>query len=173
MTVQFTETLLVKHRSYPLENEPFEDYLELTGGAKRFVATNTANWRGYSGTWRLARQRLYCCDIYGTFENGQPASLRSFFPETSGEEFAYWHTGTLRVPRGDDCHSRPLSREEFYGPYGDQTVFTVLIEVDCGIVGPVVVRSNILREAWTLNETRYAQNLLKFWQDVGTGVSLD
>jgi len=80
--------------------EPLADYFALGGWKPKFMATNTANWRGYVGGWEIVAGRLYLVKLSGVLMDGSDANLETVFPGFPERVFAHWYTGTIRIPRG-------------------------------------------------------------------------
>ena len=128
MTAQFSERIEMEGKQYSLHSTPLGPWLSEVKPPVRFVATSTACWRGYIGTWRIEQQRLYLIGIEGeAFASGKasyadtPASTRAvtmndLFPGWPDGVFAHWYSGELRIIRGDLVrykHQGWMSRFEF------------------------------------------------------------
>ena len=100
MTAQIAERLLHDGREFALCSLPLEPYLESHTARPRFRVPSSALRRGYIGTWRIMKQRLYLVGIAGELQDGGAASLHSVFPHEHDTVFAFWFSGELRVPQG-------------------------------------------------------------------------
>lgn len=100
MTAQASEVLFYEGEQVALLSNPLSDYFAQGGVNPGFVATSSALWRGYVGTWELVNDRLYLVGLDGTLESGEEASLASVFPGFNDRVFAHWFTGRLRIPQG-------------------------------------------------------------------------
>ena len=118
MTAQVSETLIYQGEKLTLYSQPLADYLAANGDQPVFEARTSALWRGYVGTWEIVDSRLYLVALRGWLPGNAEANLATLFPECGGRMFAYWYTGTLRVPQGklikyvhqayDSAHERDL-----------------------------------------------------------------
>ena len=75
----------------------------------RFEAENTANWRGYQGSWEIKGSeevgyRLYLIRLTACLKYPKKVGLDYLFPEFPNGVFAHWFTGEIRCPRGDRLH---------------------------------------------------------------------
>ena len=103
MTAQAAEILLYEGEELSLCNEPLELYIEKMPMKVRFMAPNTALWRGYVGTWAIEADRLYLKSIDATIEGEkgyEEIGMGRVFPEYPNGLFAHWFTGELRCPQG-------------------------------------------------------------------------
>jgi len=100
MTAQIAEYLRYQGDGVRMCTEPLGDYFVMGGRNPKFMATNSANWRGYIGGWEIVAGRLYLVKITGVLEDGSDASLETVFPGFQDRVFAHWYTGTIRIPRG-------------------------------------------------------------------------
>jgi hypothetical protein len=102
MTAQVSERLLYEGKAaVPLRSTPLTPWLQQQGKADIFQWTNTANWRGYVGTWEIADDRLHLVGLTGRLKDGSAASLDALFPNSGGRVLATWYSGTLCIPEGE------------------------------------------------------------------------
>ncbi len=80
--------------------DPLESFFEMSGMHPEFMATCTALWRGYVGTWEITSDRLYLVGLDGRLKSGQIANLGTIFPGFPDRVFAHWFSGVLRIPMG-------------------------------------------------------------------------
>ncbi|MGE4242177.1 hypothetical protein [Ramlibacter sp.] len=100
MTAQLAERLFVDGRELALCAEPLEPYLASLPERPRFHRPASALKRGYVGTWRLSKQRLYLDAIVARLADGSEATLHTLFPNEHQAVFAFWFSGVLRIPQG-------------------------------------------------------------------------
>ena len=128
MTAQFSENIEVEGKPYSLHSTPLGPWLSEVKPPVRFVATSTACWRGYIGTWRIEQQRLYLVNLAGEVFTDEKASyadetfrtrtvtMDDLFPGWPDGVFAHWYSGELRIIRGNLVrykHQGWMSRFEF------------------------------------------------------------
>lgn len=100
MTAQFTEQIVLNGQKRSLCTDPLESFFEMADVHPEFMATCTALWRGYVGTWEVNNERLYLVGLDGRLKSGQIARLETIFPEFPNRVFAHWFSGILRIPMG-------------------------------------------------------------------------
>jgi hypothetical protein len=100
MTAQTPERLRFEGEELAMCVEPLNDYFRLAGLEPKFQVRNTANWRGYVGSWEILQERLYLVGLNGSLEDGTRVSLETFFPGFPDRVFAHWYSGTIRAPQG-------------------------------------------------------------------------
>ena len=137
MTAQVPESLLYDGQKLPLRTTPLAPYLGANAQDKIFQATNTANWRGYVGTWDIAGDRLYLVDLKGRLKDGSSATLSTLFPNSDGRVLASWYSGTLQVPQGELIEYVHLG-------FASRYERDVLIEVQEGVIIGKSVHDNDL-----------------------------
>lgn len=135
MTAQFPERLLYEEQDLSLCDTPLSTYFALRGVAPDFIATCSALWRGYVGTWEIVGHRLYLIGLEGTLADGRAASLATLFPDHPQRVFAHWYTGSLRVPQGRQI-------EYVHAGYASRFERDLLFDVERGVVKQVRVRHN-------------------------------
>ena len=135
MTAQVSERLFYDRKAVSLRSTPLTPYLQQSGQAGIFQMTNTANWRGYVGTWEIVGDRLYLVALSGRMKDGSPASLLAVFPDASDRVFAQWYTGTLSIPDGE------LVQYVHVG-FASRYDRDILLEVKDGVVVLRRLRSN-------------------------------
>jgi hypothetical protein len=101
MTAQIHERLYYKTKRYGMTAEPLAYYWGLVGSRPRFQLRNTALWRGYIGSWRVTKDRLYLIGLEGGFEDGSKLTLEALFPGCPERVFAHWFSGQVRLPQGN------------------------------------------------------------------------
>ena len=104
MTAQFSESLIYNGKQLPMCTNPLGLYLAQTG--LQFVSPNTANWRGYRGTWEVKgnsenEQRLYLIRLAANKSYEEVLSLKDVFPDSPKGVFAHWYSGAVRCPQGN------------------------------------------------------------------------
>lgn len=100
MTAQVPETLIYEGQKHSMCAEPLAMYFQLMNMKVKFLALNSACWRGYRGTWEVKDDRLYLVDFQGQINFGQTANLEMIFPGFPDRVFAHWFTGRVRLPQG-------------------------------------------------------------------------
>ena len=114
---------------------PLSSYFAMSGRTPDFTFTNTANWRGYVGSWEILNDRLYLIGLRGHLSNGGIATLVTVFPGFPDRAYAHWYSGTLRVAMGEQVkyvHMGFASRYET----------EVLLDVQKGVVVGRKVKHN-------------------------------
>jgi hypothetical protein len=102
MTAQAHEELVYNGEVVGMCTTPLDDYFELINSQPVFLADCTALWRGYIGEWLIENQRLYLTGIKNAkLFNGEEGTVRTLFSDSDGKVFAYWFTGSIRIPRGE------------------------------------------------------------------------
>jgi hypothetical protein len=135
MTAQAPEVLLLDGRRCAMCTNPLEDYFKLTGIRSPFSCTCSAVRRGYIGIWDVRDQRLYLLGLQGSTFKGAELNLGSFFPGHPGRVFAYWYSGTVRLPEG-----RRLKYA--HGGYASIYERDRLLRFDKGVLVDVSLRCN-------------------------------
>lgn len=103
MTAQHSEILHYRGEKLPLCAEPLGPFLASSASPWKFVATSTALWRGYVGTWRIENERLYLVELSAHVEaddQKKDVGLDALFPDYPNGVFAHWYTGVLRCTSG-------------------------------------------------------------------------
>lgn len=136
MTAQVPEKIIIDGqlaRLYTLPLQPFEPVLDARR-ERGFRPTSTACWRRYIGTWEIREDRLYLIklDCYFQREVGQ---LEKIFPGVSPPVFAYWYTGTLRIPQGELL-------EYVHGGFASTYEKDLLLTISRGVLLSKVVHDN-------------------------------
>lgn len=102
MTAQFPEYLRIEGKRYEMHSTPLDDYIERGGELPEFAPNCTALWRGYIGTWTVARDKLYLAKINAVLADGRKATMELLFPAPRKHKrvFADWFSGEIRLPQG-------------------------------------------------------------------------
>lgn len=135
MTAQIPEKLRYKEEDVEMCTTPLYDYFALGIRRPRFESGCTALWRGYVGSWEIAHERLYLVALYGVLEDGTQATLETLFPHASNRVFAYWYSGTLRVPQGKRLEYVHLGYESTYER-------DLLLDIERGVLVATAERTN-------------------------------
>jgi hypothetical protein len=136
MTAQVPETLVYNGETLSMCEEPFYQYLTLIGEDESpFEATNSANWRGYIGSWEIQNDRLYLIGLRGALKAGGAGSTETFFPGFSDRVFAHWFSGRIRAPRG-----RLL--KYVHAGYASEYEQDIMFYVDEGVIESVEIKEN-------------------------------
>ena len=103
MTAQVSETLIYHGKELMMFSNPLDPYLRAAG--LHFESMNTANWRGYEGTWEIkgseaTGEGLYLVRLEANRSFDEVVGLAEIFPGFPDGVFAHWYTGTLRCPQG-------------------------------------------------------------------------
>lgn len=118
MTAQVCERIKIGSRMYELCTEPLEPLLQSMKPVPTWPGLASCCWRGYVGTWRIGRGKLWLTAIEsfanfggrgmqgsgtlmpgGTDEVG--AGPPNLFPDRQLPVEAIWFTGELRCVRGE------------------------------------------------------------------------
>ena len=130
MTAQIPETLHHKGLELTLCDEPLGPFVKNNHLGLQFVASSSALWRGYVGTWAIEEGRLYLIKISGTAEVNdeiQDVGLVDLFPQYPNGVFAHWFSGELRCPQGGLL-------KYVHGGYGSVYEEDLFIDVLKGVV---------------------------------------
>ena len=101
MTAQIRESLVFNGEKYYIASEPLYPYI--VEHNLRFMATNTACWRGYRGSWTIEDNKLYLVELSGFLlegNNRKNIDLKDIFPNQD-KVFAEWFSGEIRIPYGE------------------------------------------------------------------------
>ena len=123
MTAQLPDLLLHNGSNCALLCNPLTAYFDKCPNQHRLAATSTMNWRGYVASWKITNDRLYLSDVDGqicTREHDvdqKPSSwgpvghkgachkrrvgIDYLFDTSTGNVFADWFSGELRVATGE------------------------------------------------------------------------
>jgi hypothetical protein len=138
-TSQVGDRLILDNDTLSLCTLPLESYLDRLGRRPAVAIgnlENTANWRGYVATWKIEHSALWLVKVEKEYWRGQMPykdhnwdteirviPIDSFFPGQSAPVFAWWYTGTLRIPEGELLHHVHMGfaslteRDRFYTVY--------------------------------------------------------
>ncbi|MEM6803180.1 MAG: hypothetical protein AAF696_17370 [Bacteroidota bacterium] len=105
-TGQIPDYLIIGKDTSAIFSNPLESYFEQVGHKKLIGfkgCTSTACWRGYKAYWELKNDSLFLNAIRSCHRGEwcpdvQDADLQKMFG--SDKVFAYWYSGTLRIPQG-------------------------------------------------------------------------
>lgn len=135
MTAQLRDTLDHAGCTLGMTSLPLSSYWVMTGSMRdasttqprEFADRGTFCWRRYTAHWRIEQDHLYLMDINATYEDGEKAALKDFFPGYPERVFAHWFSGELRCPRGELL-------EYVHAGFGSRYAETLLISVERGVV---------------------------------------
>jgi len=130
MTAQIPETLHHKGLELTLCGEPLGPFVKNNHLGMEFVASSSALWRGYVGTWAIEAGRLYLIKIAGRVEVNhaiKDVGLGDLFPNHPNGVFAHWFSGELRCPQGGLL-------KYVHGGYGSVYEQDLCIDVRKGVV---------------------------------------
>jgi hypothetical protein len=138
MTAQFSESILYNGKKLPMYTNPLSSYLTQTG--IQFLSPNTANWRGYIGTWEIkgnaeTGERLYLVKLAAHKSYEEILSLKDVFPESPNGVFAHWYSGTIRIPQGAQIKYVHMG-------YGSVYEYELYIEFNRGILINKFIKHN-------------------------------
>ncbi|CAM3680024.1 hypothetical protein [Polynucleobacter antarcticus] len=118
MTAQASERLKRGDKELRMCTTPLDTYLRQSN--IEFESSNTANWRGYVGTWEIKGadgvERLYLVGLSANKSYEEILSLSDLFPDHPNGVFAHWFTGEVRCPTGnliDYVHGGYASKYEY------------------------------------------------------------
>jgi len=137
MTAQIPDSILIDGETHALFSEPLNAYYS-DAPRPNFVPQNTANWRGYVGTWEIRDGRLYLIGVVAEICNlplgwncpqdqRRIVGLGDLFPQRGDSVLADWFSGTLRVPVGGQLQYRHMGYESVYE-------FDLLLTIEKGAV---------------------------------------
>lgn len=138
MTAQTADIIYINGQQNRLYSLPLYGF-NRDGNRKfelNFLATCTANDRGYVATWEISLQNmLYLIDIEGQLEDGSQVTVKTLFPDAQGKVLADWFSGVLKIPQGELLE---------YVHFGFESIFerTWIIRVDRGKVTDQVIKVN-------------------------------
>ena len=98
MTIQAGDILSYSGEKTTIATEPLKPYLE-TRSDVGFIFKSTALVRGYIGTWKIKKKKLYLVSLIGFIESNEKVDLEYLFPNKT-EVFANWFSGDIRIPQG-------------------------------------------------------------------------
>jgi hypothetical protein len=133
MTAQIPERLLYEGQRLPLRTTPLAPYL--AGKEHVFQPPNTANWRGYVGTWEITDDKLYLIELQGRLKDGSDATFATLFPNQDRKIFAKWYSGILQVPQGELL-------EYVHAGFASRYERELLFEIREGVLVDVSVKKN-------------------------------
>ena len=130
MTAQVSETLIYHGKELMMFSNPLDPYLRAAG--LHFESMNTANWRGYEGTWEIkgseaTGEGLYLVALEANRSFDEIVGLAELFPGFPDGVFAHWFTGEIRLPQGDLL-------EYVHGGYASQYEYDLFLEIKKGLV---------------------------------------
>lgn len=99
MTAQIEEKILYKGENYRMTSLPFSNYLKTLKDIK-LEMFNTANYRGYFGSWKLKDNKLFLIDLHANVAGTKGVELDYFFPGQT-EVFARWFSGEVELQSGE------------------------------------------------------------------------
>jgi hypothetical protein len=150
MTAQIAERIIVEGKNISLYTNPLSLYL--SQNKIFFQSPNTANWRGYIGTWGLIEsgglERLYLVELSAHKTYLEIVGIPETFPGFD-KVFAHWFTGELRLPQGKML-------KYVHGVYASTYEYDLLIQVKQGVVVERAARKNE-RPPLTGHEKRLTQ----------------
>lgn len=136
MTAQFAERIIVGGKNISLYTNPLSLYL--SQNKISFESPNTANWRGYIGTWEIIEsgdvERLYLVELSARKTYLEIVGIPEIFPGFD-RVFAHWFTGELRLPQGNML-------KYVHGGYASTYEYDLLIQVKQGVVVERTARKN-------------------------------
>jgi hypothetical protein len=104
MTAQAREIIYIDGKEEQMAAEPLAQYLSTKEGSVKFAWPNTACWRGYYGTWKLEKNKLFLVSLSAYIEdaNKRPkkVGLEYLFPGEN-EVFASWFSGIIKIELGE------------------------------------------------------------------------
>lgn len=107
MTAQVNDKLIYNGQEFNLAVEPLYQYLKKK--KIKFIAPDTACWRGYHGSWTIENDKLYLTELTAYVRKHKDKSpyfdrievgLEYLFPNQE-KVFADWFSGELRIPYGE------------------------------------------------------------------------
>jgi hypothetical protein len=98
MTIQAGDILSYNGEKTTIATEPLKPYLEKRSDVS-FIFKSTALVRGYIGTWKIKKKKLYLVSLIGFIESNEKVDLEYLFPNKT-EVFANWFSGDIRIPQG-------------------------------------------------------------------------
>ena len=129
MTAQTSEVLIYKNEELMLFSEPLEGLFEKLHPTYEPRNFSTACWRGYIGTWKIENNKLYLTKLESVRYEDEESDLclTDLFPDSSGDVFAIWYSGTLICPMGDIL-------ETIHAGFSTTFEKDLLIEIENGFV---------------------------------------
>ncbi len=104
MTMQVSESLVLKGETHAMRSTPLHAYLHIVKPLVNLAPTHSACWRGYAGEWEIFNDRLYLLVIKATVidkNHQRPARLTDYFLEANGKVFTHWYSGKLILSIGE------------------------------------------------------------------------
>lgn len=100
MTAQESDLFIYRSAAYESDEEPLTQLLEQRGLERRYFnrSVSSSCWRGYKAVWQVTKSRLYLIALADPLDD--EIDLSVVFPECETRVFAYWFSGTIRLPYG-------------------------------------------------------------------------
>ena len=122
MTAQIGDRIFINDTEYTLASEPLSSYLYDNKVEKLFTTVNTACYRGYCATWKIANGKIYLIDIEspgqissrkGNDSDEPISAMQKLFPGQT-EIFAHWINGRLKIQAGELLEYVHMGYESVY-----------------------------------------------------------
>ena len=102
-TAQFPERINHNGEDLFMFSTPLSTYFSDNNPPPKIIAEgpyNTACWRRYVGSWKIAGGKLYLVKLHNCGQKGEEIPISAVFPDKTPPVEATWFTGTLRIPKG-------------------------------------------------------------------------
>lgn len=96
MCKQAYEILMLNGRIRGVEARPLNQYFELMEMQNPFIATHTANHRGYIASWEVLEGKLYLKHLRGKSNFKKSLKVEDLFPNQK-TVMAAWFTGSIKT----------------------------------------------------------------------------
>lgn len=109
--MQTRDIIFFEGAEYFLLNDP----LASRGGMPNFIATSTANHRGYEAVWAVVSSRLFLVSLSGCVVDESRKGFELVFPSAHAPVLADWYSGELGLLSGrviDQSEIDPLFEHE-------------------------------------------------------------
>lgn len=115
MTVQSTDTVIFRGKTWKMRTCPLGPFLKRHRPEVQFERQRTDMFQGYTAHWEFSESRLYLQRIIGEIRDADGRdALEYLFPNQPRPIFASWYSGRLYIPCG-----APMKVK--YSPYGYET----------------------------------------------------
>lgn len=119
-TGQVPDYLVIGTDTFPIFNNPLEQYFELgqkkheiIGLSTTFLSTDC--WRGYIAYWTLSNDSLFLQNITSCSPSSEePNQANLFAMFGTNKPFAYWYSGTITAPMGEEFMSADMGYNAIY-----------------------------------------------------------
>jgi hypothetical protein len=144
MTAQIFE-IFFESEKHAMCTNPLWDYCARGEELPNFASSCTALWWRYVGTLEVINDRFYMVELSGEIASGEDANIETVFPGYGDRVFAFWYSGTIRLPQGKMLVYLHMS-------YGSSYERDLLLEFKKSILTSRLVKVNGVSEGENASE---------------------